>query len=110
MLKLEFDFGKNVTEPGSEVSLRIKSTANSLVSLCVIDTSIELMQKPIELTQELVSNLTGSFKLSSIDSWYSWGATTEKKLLNVGIFFFKKYFFRIFNMLILLLRNSVLLQ
>jgi hypothetical protein len=44
--KLEISFDRNLTEPGSRVEINLKSKANSLVLLSVVDKSVELLKKP----------------------------------------------------------------
>jgi hypothetical protein len=76
------DFGVNTAEPGSIVNLKISSKPNSVVSVCVIDSSIELMKKPVELTHELVSDFVKGFKQSGVSS--SYGDKEDLKTLKVS--------------------------
>jgi hypothetical protein len=59
------NFSKSVAEPGQSVDLKIKSSPNSFVSICVIDQSIELLRTPNYLTNDLVSNHMNEMRLNA---------------------------------------------
>jgi hypothetical protein len=82
--KLKLDFGVNTVEPGSSVDLRVSSKQNSIVSVCVIDSSIELMKTPLEVTDQLVSNFMKEFIQPKIES-YSYYDKDDMKTLKVRL-------------------------
>ena len=51
---LRLNFNKNVSEPGEIVTLNIKSDPNSVVAICVIDISTEMLEKSNQLTDDLI--------------------------------------------------------
>ena len=57
-------FDKNMSQPGDLVTLTLKSDPYSVVSICVIDKSVESLEKPNELTDELVQSQMQSYKLT----------------------------------------------
>jgi hypothetical protein len=81
---MELSFENSVTEPGSDVTLKVKTEDSSLVSVCVIDSSIELMKKPLELTEGLVSGFMGESKLPNKSPESD--AKDDMKTLNVKYF------------------------
>lgn len=60
---MEISFAKNVTEPGKDVEITLKSKENSRVSLCIIDKSVELMGSTNELNQDLISSQMAAYRL-----------------------------------------------
>lgn len=55
-IKLNVTFSSEPVKPGDLVNLFINTRKNSSVSLCIIDKSLELIEKPNELTNDDITN------------------------------------------------------
>jgi hypothetical protein len=61
--KMSMQFSKSIAEPGENVSLSIKTDADSVAAICVVDQSVRLLKEPNELTVDSVKNQLLSLRL-----------------------------------------------
>ncbi len=62
---MSMTFNKDSAEPGTNVTLTVKSNPGSVASICVIDQSVALLKETNELTDDVVKSLVDSLKLNS---------------------------------------------